>query len=434
MYEILQSIAMALIIGSGPKLMQWLLSLFSFDAWYDVQRWWRGTQVLELRAEETMMGKDRARTHSRNYFNTTEQISNIEAYLQQHSTTANRWAIQRKGKLRPIGTMQVGDLRVRFSESINRSERAVTHLITARLEAPSRERIEQFLKECSAYVTASKEAEHVQSYYCQELNGDEPDWLAFDLTIRTTWDSVFYREKERLRRDVDALTARGSGKIVALLHGPPGTGKTSTIRAIAQATGRSIINVDLTLTKNNQQLAAIFHGQQLGEHLMPLRKHRIYVFEEIDTQLEALDKRRAALDTVDPADMSRNPQVLQKYLKQRDENRLTIGGLLTTLDGIIELDNVIVIMTTNHVERLDPRLIRPGRVTHNIKLGALEPADAEAMMCAKYGAASAAQRSLQPPLPQLPGEWLPSELEELMSRCDTVDTLREAIKHRGPSS
>ena len=41
-------------------------------------------------------------------------------------------------------------------------------------------------------------------------------------------------------------------------------------------------------------------------------------------------------------------------------NRLTFSGLLNAIDGVTSTEGRILFMTTNHVDRLDPALIRPG--------------------------------------------------------------------------
>lgn len=43
-------------------------------------------------------------------------------------------------------------------------------------------------------------------------------------------------------------------------------------------------------------------------------------------------------------------------------NRVTLSGLLNCLDGVTSTEARILFMTTNYLDRLDPALIRPGRV------------------------------------------------------------------------
>ncbi|KAM7451853.1 mitochondrial chaperone [Porites harrisoni] len=50
-------------------------------------------------------------------------------------------------------------------------------------------------------------------------------------------------------------------------------------------------------------------------------------------------------------------------------NRVTFSGLLNTLDGVASSEERLVFMTTNHLDRLDPALIRPGRVDLKQEIG-----------------------------------------------------------------
>ncbi len=53
---------------------------------------------------------------------------------------------------------------------------------------------------------------------------------------------------------------------------------------------------------------------------------------------------------------------------------MTFSGLLNALDGVASAEERIIFMTTNHISKLDPALIRPGRVD---MLQLLDDADAE---------------------------------------------------------
>lgn len=52
----------------------------------------------------------------------------------------------------------------------------------------------------------------------------------------------------------------------------------------------------------------------------------------------------------------------QKSIQYQGLNRITFSGLLNALDGVAASEGRLLFMTTNHVDRLDPALIRPGRV------------------------------------------------------------------------
>merc|ERR1711865_265130 len=75
------------------------------------------------------------------------------------------------------------------------------------------------------------------------------------------------------------------------------------------------------------------------------------------------------------------------------DDKLDLAGLLNVLDGVVDSPNRIVIMTTNHPEKLDPALIRPGRINKQILMGYLLPADALAIVEHYFGKATEAQRN-----------------------------------------
>ena len=125
-------------------------------------------------------------------------------------------------------------------------------------------------------------------------------------------------------------------KLVILLYGEPGCGKSSLIQAIASMLDRScIIKFD---TGNIPD--AIEQIQSF------MNKHRkttfIVVIEDIDM---IFTKRDESLNGNDE---------YQKMLKSQN-------ALFQMLDGLYSTDQTIYIATTNHINQLDPALIRPGR-------------------------------------------------------------------------
>ncbi|XP_040158304.1 mitochondrial chaperone BCS1 [Anopheles arabiensis] len=121
-----------------------------------------------------------------------------------------------------------------------------------------------------------------------------------------------------------------------LLHGPPGCGKSSFITALAGEIEFGICLLNLSergLTDDRLN------------HLMNVAPQQSIIL----------------LEDIDAAFVSRQ-DTLQQKAAYEGLNRVTFSGLLNCLDGVASTEARIVFMTTNYLERLDPALIRPGRV------------------------------------------------------------------------
>ena len=148
-----------------------------------------------------------------------------------------------------------------------------------------------------------------------------------------------------------------------LLSGNPGTGKTSTIKCLANETNRHICNINLNNDMTKTQLENLFfseninvlnpHSGQQETYCIPLDQ-RIYVLEDVDCQSDMVKERE-----VKPEDAPSPKQVQEHY---EDKNKVDLSFLLNLLDGILENPGRIVIMTSNFPDTLDSALIRPGRI------------------------------------------------------------------------
>ncbi|CAH1117802.1 unnamed protein product [Phaedon cochleariae] len=121
-----------------------------------------------------------------------------------------------------------------------------------------------------------------------------------------------------------------------LLYGPPGCGKSSYITALAGELGFSICVLNLS----ERSLS----DDRLNHLLSVAPQQSIILLEDIDaafTSREDTAQQKAAFEGM---------------------NRVTFSGLLNCLDGVASTEARILFMTTNYIDRLDPALIRPGRV------------------------------------------------------------------------
>jgi hypothetical protein len=141
-------------------------------------------------------------------------------------------------------------------------------------------------------------------------------------------------------------------KFTMLLHGVPGCGKTSLIRALASHYGMSIFVVNVNGVSDTG----------LVEKIIDMPRKSILVLEDIDcVGINGMDR--------DSTEKSTNISI--------STNSLTMSGLLNALDGIIPLDEKIVIMTTNHIQKLDKALIRSGRCDLKVELVPLKKIEIE---------------------------------------------------------
>ncbi|KAI1455058.1 BCS1 N terminal-domain-containing protein [Annulohypoxylon moriforme] len=149
-----------------------------------------------------------------------------------------------------------------------------------------------------------------------------------------------------------------------LLYGPPGTGKSSLSLALAGFFNMRIYIVSLSsITANEENLASLF---------AELPRRCIVLLEDIDTA--GLTHTREDATRTQPTENSDMvPGQLTTGNGDTDKNnsggRLSLSGLLNILDGVASQEGRILIMTTNHLEKLDSALIRPGRVDITVQFG-----------------------------------------------------------------
>ncbi|OAA33887.1 cell division protease ftsH [Beauveria brongniartii RCEF 3172] len=125
-----------------------------------------------------------------------------------------------------------------------------------------------------------------------------------------------------------------------LLYGAPGTGKTSLSLAAAGQFGLDIYAMNLSKVND----------ATLSDLMRKLPTRCILLLEDIDAIESAKSRENSDAES-------------------STSSSVTLSGLLNAIDGAGSVEGRALIMTTNHVDRLDPAVIRPGRVDKMVEFG-----------------------------------------------------------------
>lgn len=168
-------------------------------------------------------------------------------------------------------------------------------------------------------------------------------WEGKAMPVRNI-DSIFLPQgvKEDLLADVEGFFSNEEqfAKIGApwhrgyLFHGPPGNGKSSMCAAIANHYKMNVYSLPLSSVKDDKALVEAING---------VASRSMLLLEDIDVFSKAVGRTS-------------------------DGTGPTLAGLLNALDGVATPHGLMTFMTTNHVENLDPALVRNGRIDKRVEL------------------------------------------------------------------
>jgi chaperone BCS1 len=191
---------------------------------------------------------------------------------------------------------------------------------------------------------AARETDTLSVYIPNPFHGG--DWMRARLGSRRSLASVVLKagQAEALLADLRRFLASRARYAELgipwrrgyLLHGPPGTGKTSLVTALASELHLNVCTLSLA--------SPIVTDEKIHTLLAAVPQRALLLIEDVDAFFRARDAAHG-------------------------EVRLSFSGFLNALDGVTTQEGTLLFMTTNHLERLDAALIRAGRIDEQVELG-----------------------------------------------------------------
>mgnify|MGYP001578231276 CR=1 FL=1 len=241
----------------------------------------------------------------------------------------------------------------------------------------------------------------------------------------------------------------GSYNLGIMLHGLPGTGKTSIIKAICNYLQRDAYIVDMRKIKTSTDFTDIFNSDY---------KDKVYVFEEIDCVKGILSRKNDSNESEEIKQKSDKEILKQEYIEllklssgeklEKDskskfdtdlealrkkiddcENQLTLDTMLTVLDGINEYRGRVIIATTNYIERIDSALLREGRFDLKIKLEQYDENETRELLTKMFKDMSSKEElKLLETTKLRSGEFTPVQIINLCHKYRTLSKVLECVK------
>ena len=244
-------------------------------------------------------------------------------------------------------------------------EERVVHLADTLLDAPLRAGDSLLIEPRSAYAYERIPKSEVEELVLEEVpDVDYHDIGGLDRQIEQIRDAV---ELPFLHADLFREHQLRPPKGV-LLYGPPGCGKTLIAKAVANSLAKQI-----AAKRGEDQHTSYFLNikgpELLNKYVGETERHIRLIFQRAREKAGEGTPVIVFFDEMDSVFRTRGSGV------SSDVENTIVPQLLSEIDGVEGLENVIVIGASNREDMIDPAILRPGRLDVKIKI---ERPDAEA--------------------------------------------------------
>ncbi|KAH0858425.1 hypothetical protein HID58_086686 [Brassica napus] len=220
-----------------------------------------------------------------------------------------------------------------------------------------------YIAKSSLKILTSRDNLKIHTY-----DPNDHSWESAIFQHHTTFETLAMEPdaKNTLMRDLDAFsngkdffkTVGRAWKRGYLLYGPPGTGKSSLVAAIANHMNYNIYDLQLQSVQDDAMLRQI---------LTRTENRSILLIEDLDCSgADASCRKENKDEGEDGENQAKN---------NKKDPKVSLSGLLNFVDGLWSscVEERIIVFTTNHKEKLDPALLRPGRMDVHILMDYCTP-------------------------------------------------------------